>query len=371
MRDLERRDDERKHHPSESPEQCSRRSTFDVEATTDCGSVRSIALVMLCGLLLQIYLIGRYNVDGDASGRMSLSHIHSHRHVETAEPILIMGLPNSGSLALHRYFQCRGMTSQHYCCGGGDSSEADTKFPCPASTTTCGQCVLTNMKERKLPFEKCHPSHRKVQVWSSFDVETQDEWFLPQHFAIGLLHEAYPNATWILNERSSSQAWAESILHWHSKTRRLFASYRLPLHPHPIPPPPNSSEKVPHDRIVRDMERALQERVYNVTDHRRKLTVLRRLYQNHSQTIRLWARQFPLQHRLLVINVDDPPSIILQALDEVFAATDDEKGNAAKKVVSLTGIMSSNIDLKNSNQTKCSWSFEPPDNDWMNFELPF
>ena len=227
------------------------------------------------------------------------------------------------------------------------------------------------MKERRLPFEGCHSSPMGVQVWSSFDVETQDEWFLPQHFAIGLLHEAYPNATWILNKRSSSQLWAESIVHWHSKTRRIFASYQLPLYPHPIPPPPNPGDKVSHDEIVQDMERVLQERIYNLTEHHRKLALLSRLYLNHSRTIRLWAQQYTQQHQLLEINVDDTPSTILQTLDEMFGGADGDYNLPAINSVTTTGEDPSNNVQENNKSNRCVWTYEPPDNDWKIFELPF
>jgi hypothetical protein len=52
--------------------------------------------------------------------------------------------------------------------------------------TTCGECVLKNMKEGKDPFEESNcrrpssspPTKSTVQVWSSFDVETRDEWYV-------------------------------------------------------------------------------------------------------------------------------------------------------------------------------------------------
>ncbi|KAL3937217.1 MAG: hypothetical protein SGBAC_007625, partial [Bacillariaceae sp.] len=135
-----------------------------------------------------------------------------------SEPIILMGLPRSGSLALHEYFQCQGMTSRHYCCSDVSEDDASTaanktSFPCP-NQKTCGDCVLTNLKGADTKaFDSCSGGSggsdgKLVQVWSAFDVETDQGWFLPQHFALGLLHQQYPNAIWILNTRSKPEDWA-------------------------------------------------------------------------------------------------------------------------------------------------------------------
>lgn len=349
--------------------------------------IRSVNHLLLCGIFLHIcfVLLGhnkRSEGGIDWVGRRALSVLDLQRlsgaNVDERTipgPIIIMGLPNSGSIALHRYFQCRGMGSRHYCCGVGDGEDdfENTQFPCrapskaTATARTCGECVLNNMKERRAPFDGCHPgSTDSIQVWSSFDVETQEEWFLPQHFAIGLLQEAYPNATWILNRRSSPEVWAESIVHWHSKTRRLFASYHLPMYPHPVMSPPATDHRVSHKEILHDMNRVLLENIYNETDYIRKATLLQKLYRNHTQTIRAWAKQFPLkqqpQHRrrpqrkLWEINVDDDPATVLRTLDTAFPfGSEPREGD----------------DNRNTNSLSCGWTYIAPDKDWENFKLPF
>lgn len=198
------------------------------------------------------------------------------------------------------------------------------------------------MKKHHPPFERCGKD--QVLVWSQFDVETPDKWFLPQHFALGLLHEAYPNATWILNTRGSSREWAESVFHWHSMTRRFFATYGLPLDPpHAMTiPPPSPEDTVTPEEIELDMQLQLDARVYNRTEHLRKLALLQRIYENHTATIYHWVYQFPT-HPFLHVNVDEKSS--LKLLDRAFHLDSDSR--------------------------QCAWTFQSPTDDWKDFTFPF
>ena len=182
---------------------------------------------------------------------------------ENDAPILLMGLPKSGSEALHNYFSCNSIRSSHYCCNKNsnkpDTSESQNaedsrmKFPCGENQVTCGSCVLHNMQEELPPLEGCGG----YQVWSQFDVETSDpfSWFLPQHHALPLLHEAYPKAAMILHRRQKAEDWADSILHWHSVTTRLFNSFQLEMIPEkklaPIP------DKITYKSLMSDMQDSL------------------------------------------------------------------------------------------------------------------
>ena len=100
-------------------------------------------------------------------------------------------------------FVCHDKSSSHYCYGEEDSDPPTSslaKFPFQAPQQTCGDCVLQNCKSKQPPFQGCS----KYDVLGQFDVETQGPyaWFLPQHFALPLFHQAYPNATFVLNIRS-------------------------------------------------------------------------------------------------------------------------------------------------------------------------
>lgn len=327
-----------------------------------CRRGKVLALVLflaLQGVYIGILVLpGKKNSTRHNSRNLQvLQQQDRHNKPMNQLPIILMGLPESGSLALHQLFECHGLHSRHYCCG---RDALQVQFPCEStaeptkansittepSHTLCGECVLDNMKQSlRNPFEECTLS--EVQVWASFDMETRSEWFLPQHFAIGLLHRAFPNATWILNQRSSSSDWAESILRWHSKTKRFLSSYKLPLYPHPISDPPDAttSAEVTTVQILQDMERSLTERVYNHTDHLRKQSLLQDIYDNHIRTVRRWGHHYP-SHHLIEFDVDtDDPHVVLKDLLSSFGS--------------------------NNDGANCGWNFLIPNKEWKNFDLPF
>ena len=139
-------------------------------------------------------------------------------------------------------------------------------------------------------------------------------------------------------------AWAESIFHWQSKTRRIFASFGLELDPSDhIMTPPDPKAKVSAEEIEADMELQLQSRVYNQTEHMRRLALLDRVYRNHTATIYSWASQFR-SHPFLHIDVDDDLS--LSILDEAFG-----------------------FDSVGIGAGKCHWTFESPNDDWRDFDF--
>lgn len=305
----------------------------------------SLSIIACAILILQLALLGS-------------SSSNFNRHLSITRPevngfenplIILVGLPRSGSLAVHQYMECHDMRSIHYCCEQDPAQFSKTEFPCQ----TCGNCVLKNMQAHQPAFEKCSPitddssdGHRTLTIWSRFDVETAQTWFLPQQFALGLLHEAYPEAIWILQTRESSREWAESIYHWHSMTRRIFDAFGVELDPpHVISQAPNAKTKVSKEEIELDMERQLEARVYNQTEHLRKLAMLERIYDNHTSTIYHWAQQFDA-HNLLHINVDDAQSS-MKTLNNLL-------NNAGTK-----------------SRDGCAWTFRSPTDDWKDFSFPF
>lgn len=188
-------------------------------------------------------------------------------------------------------------------------------------------------------------------------METSETWFLPQHFTLGLLHQSYPNATWILQTRSSARDWAESIYHWHSRTRRIFHAYEIEIDPpHTMSSiPVDPSTTVTEEDVEIDMELQLKGRIYNQTEHRRKLMVLERIYQNHTATIYQWANQFR-SHKLIHINVDDPQSSI-RGLNNALGIMDSDHGKKKNK----------------KKGPSCEWTFQSTTSgdDWKDFSFPF
>lgn len=270
----------------------------------------------------------------------------------SAAPVIILvGLPRSGSLAMHEYFDCQGLKSRHYCCHD-NPQDPQTSFPCPGSKT-CGKCVLQNLKSNsKKAFDECDENNdNRIQVWSDFDVETDKGWFLPQHFALGLLHQQYPNAIWILNTRQRPRDWAMSIYHWHSMTRRFLYSFGLndgilDEEPKSISKPDQTAHLTAED-VEQDLGRSVA-RVSSTILHARReriVAILEQIYANHTRTIQAWGHQFP-SHRLMEINVDEDDSVIRSRLDNAFGKHYNTK-------------------------QKCDWNFQAPDDDWRNFSLPY
>jgi hypothetical protein len=236
-------------------------------------------------------------------------------------PVLVLGLPRSGSVAVHNFFTCNGLRSSNYCCSSSTSTSKDQKtgFPCGAQETICGACVYDNFKHSRHPFAGCGD----YQVYSQFDVETGDPyaWFLPQHFTLPALDEAYPNSTWILNRRNSSKQWATNVLHWYSVSNRLMNSFGIEYNT-------GDSKLATKNRYPTTDSVKLAFDVYNtvartenVTEHERRLRELQTVYEAHLQKVRAFAQDS--SHRLIEINVDDAVHAG-KALASSFPTTRDE-----------------------------------------------
>lgn len=208
------------------------------------------------------------------------------------------------------------------------------KFPCGEHQMTCGSCVLENMQEERPPLEGCGG----YQVWSQFDVETSDpfSWFLPQHHALPLLHDSYPNAAIILHRRQKAEDWAESILHWHSVTTRLFETFQLDMiRAKDLAPVPN---KITYKSLLSDMQDSLN-RVMSEDEWKRKHKLLVRVYNQHTLKVKQFADEY--NHPFLEVIVDD-----------------DSLGTKLEEAFQLSA--------------SC-WNFNATeyDNEWKNFTLPF
>jgi hypothetical protein len=153
------------------------------------------------------------------------------------------------------------------------------------------------------PFQDCGD----YQVYSQFDVETGDpfSWFLPQHFALPLLHEAYPYSTWILNRRGSSKQWATNVLHWYSVTNRLFQSFGVDYyHDAAVTAEQEPPDTLKQRALVKEIQESFA-RMHNEKDHARRLQSLQDVYEQHLDKVRAYAAKVTL-HKLIEINVDDP-----------------------------------------------------------------
>ncbi|GAX29031.1 hypothetical protein FisN_7Hu377 [Fistulifera solaris] len=255
----------------------------------------------------------------------------SQQQPTTALPhmILEVGLPRSGSLAIHQFFACQMARSRHYCC----DSSSKTQFPC--NERTIGETIHHNAVNEQPLLQNCGDDET-TRVFTAMHVESSEPYgyFLPQHFALPLFVKDYPDAVWILPLRHDAATWATSVLHWHSETQRFLASFGLRKETRIAPA--NDQEA---SRITKGLQAAVQH-AYDPQTHLEKKQQLMSIYDRHTQKVRTLAQQHHI--RLVEINIDDP--------------------HAGERL--QTEFPSFNSDC---------WSFDPAtlDDDWKNLTLPF
>lgn len=269
---------------------------------------------------------------------------------DLSKPILLLGLPKSGSEAIHEFLQCMGVASRHYCCDNNDDA-GQTRFPCRQQT--CGACVHANLQRSRDhakspdPFTECGPlSSVRPIVYSQFDVESEEpfSWFLPQHFALPLLEKH--SGLWILNTREKSSDWATHILHWHSITKRLFRAFDLSYYSDSSLQTAKTvvapTKELSVEFLERELDRSLA-RAKNVTEHERRKTLLAKTYEQHSKFVRDFAQHH--QRTVLSIEVDGEPKEISRTLAKALHMDPNEA-------------------------SRC-WQFDPIryGDDWRDFEL--
>jgi hypothetical protein len=101
--------------------------------------------------------------------------------------------------------------------------------------------------------------------------------FLPQHFLIDQVHDAYPSATWILNERDVD-SWIGSVMKWGDDLHnQFFNEYYMQ----------GAISEIPSDNNIT--------LVHNL---------LRTIYQDHHDMVREFVRLHP-SHTLIEVNITD------------------------------------------------------------------
>ena len=138
--------------------------------------------------------------------------------------------------------------------------------------TFCGNCVRDNILEEQSPLAGCGD----FQVWAQMDGPWRDgQCFLPQLWALNRIHDAYPNATFLLPTRSPDQ-WVKAMsqgngTEWLGPLRGYFRSCNLPT--------------CGPACVDSDDQLAL-------------------FYEEHSETIRNFAMKYP-SHKLIEIDAED------------------------------------------------------------------
>ena len=95
--------------------------------------------------------------------------------------------------------------------------------------TFCGNCVRDNILDEQAPLAGCGD----FDVWAQLDGPWKEgNCFLPQLWALNRIHDAYPNATFVLPTRSP-ESWVESMSkgngsEWLGPLRGFFRACNLP-----------------------------------------------------------------------------------------------------------------------------------------------
>ncbi len=193
-------------------------------------------------------------------------HLQDKPSLLLPTPIIIMGFPKAGTSSIFSFFQIQGLKSQHWFCCGSEcpfffflvaclcesyallshqfsfTNFTEQRHPQKGGPALMADCLLKNLKQNKNVdiLYKCgnydvyseingprqtkqHPEiHNKTGYLlddGRFDFDGPgNRIFFPQHFRIQELHDAYPNATWILNWRDYD-SWIESVIQWGTNDR--------------------------------------------------------------------------------------------------------------------------------------------------------
>ena len=251
-------------------------------------------------------------------------------HAQDSLPrTFVMGLPKSGSHAIHSFIQCmnaedRPRSSAHYCCDPTRGIPASSSFPCPSPSVPCGSCMHDTLVKGSGNWSvDCGNYH----VYAALAVETTRpySYFLPQHFMLPYLvpSEGDHSVTWILNTRATPETWATHVAHWYSVTKRLFKAFGVSYYAGDrdtskvyLPSPTVTTEQ------LQDALDISFERMHNRTDHIRRLEALADIYQNHTHKIQQFVQWYNRQDtkkqiQLYHVSVDDAlaaPTILATAL---------------------------------------------------------
>jgi hypothetical protein len=270
---------------------------------------------------------------------MFLGTVDANRKPEddTTTKTFVMGLPKSGSHAIHSFIQCLNpaasrppLASAHYCCDPQRDSTptnhpSSSSFPCEKPLMPCGNCLHAAMWNDAAAHwsEACG----NYDVYAAFFVESTRpySYFLPQHFLLPYFVSPRGKVTWILNTRASPERWAAHAAHWYSITKRLLKAFGSPYYASDI----NAKVYLPSpDVTTAGLQEALDasfERMHNRTDHLRRLEVLQQIYSNHTRKIQDFVQRYNRRHspdekqkiQLYHIDVDDAvsaPTLLAKAL---------------------------------------------------------
>jgi len=173
---------------------------------------RPVPIVLFMGLLSLSFLLPQFTL-------LSSQRLESTSDVESTillpkpptgaterllpTPILLVGMPKTGTTSIHAFFKRSGYRSSHYKC---------------INDLLCGLCIKVAIEKGKPPLKSCGD----YEVWAQMDVENLGQCYFPQIQNLDILHQEAPNATFILSHRNMTR-WARSVENWVGRIRSMAA----------------------------------------------------------------------------------------------------------------------------------------------------
>jgi hypothetical protein len=169
----------------------------------------------------------------------------SHEGVRASLPVLVVGLPKTGTTSLANFFHCGGLTTSHYKCVNIDGENVSFTSDGSTMDQTCGRCIRDALATNQPPLKSCG----NFEAWAQMDVagkpdsgcaglngvancsttggslrsdeSSDDTCFFPQVDALDALDAEFPEATLVLNTRASPESWISSVDDWNDLRERL------------------------------------------------------------------------------------------------------------------------------------------------------
>jgi hypothetical protein len=145
------------------------------------------------------------------------------------KPIINVGFPKAGTSTIFSFFHCNGLKAQHWLCCDPQNHPGRTKH-----NMLMSNCMLKNLIAKTPIFDNCgdydvyteingprhfhENQHRTLLddgklLSQTESTSTKLRLFFPQHHQLDAIHQQYPNATLIFNQRSVG-AWIDSVQSW-------------------------------------------------------------------------------------------------------------------------------------------------------------
>lgn len=219
------------------------------------------------------------------------------------KPIINVGFPKAGTSTIFSFFHCNGLRAQHWlCCDPQDHPGRTEK------EMLMSRCMIENMIADRPLFEECGNYDVYTEIngprsFVDFDGRTlledgsllpsnqstvgQQRLFFPQHYLLDKIHQQYPDATFILNQRPVDD-WVKSVVKWNNLGLEIVNEFYFQNSTHQI--------IVPEGTLSSSSRRP-----YNIN------TIglfLKTVYEYHTQFIRDWVKVHP-SHALVEVDITD------------------------------------------------------------------